>query len=120
MLMDYMIRIVRWIRYWLSKLYFNKDGSPKRCIICGCKEFNYITKDRIDYVETEHEINCKECGMIAGYWAYGCYDPAYIKDFVEIGELSADKETQCDRELDKCFGGGGDCVIKPITDFPTI
>lgn len=50
----------------------NKNEGILICGDCGDKEnFTDKIKDRIDYIVTEKERVCDNCGFTIDYWAYG-------------------------------------------------
>ena len=68
------------VRYWFSispDSFYNYDGCPKRCTICGCQSFHSVVKDTLEGSVCEERIICDNCGAIVSYWAYGYYDPTF-------------------------------------------
>ncbi len=75
-------RLVRLFRTLLAKWYFNDDHSPKRCTHCGCKHFVTNPKEFINRRVAEEEHTCLRCNKVAGYWAYGSFDPCFVMGFI--------------------------------------
>jgi len=54
--------------------FWDSQGSPIRCWSCGSADLeeSYTTIIRFGFgLENKGQINCKECGAVAGEWDYG-------------------------------------------------
>jgi len=69
-------------RVFFAMFFFRKDCSPKRCLNCWSSNLDEKEKDSINDITCEIEIRCSRCGQNAGYWAYGSYDPGYMRHYI--------------------------------------
>lgn len=44
------------------------------CEVCKSNDFKDYLVSTIDYIETEKERICNNCGNIMDYWAYGYWE----------------------------------------------
>lgn len=68
-------------RYAVFKGYYSMDGKPLRCEQCDSwhwSDHRDVITDRIDWTPCELRKECKRCGHVMGYWAYGYWEPPYI------------------------------------------
>lgn len=62
-------RLVMRILFFLFKrVFYDKDGGPKRCTKCGSKIFGCLVKESINGIPAEQDYICKDCGAIVGFW----------------------------------------------------
>lgn len=57
--------------------FYDYDGRPKRCSVCGCTTFHSVIKDTIQGSVCEEAVICNHCGATVSYWAYGYYEPTF-------------------------------------------
>jgi hypothetical protein len=65
--------------------YFDTNGKPLKCRICGTEEREFVVKieNTLDqHTIMEYSVTCPTCDNMVGYWAYGNWDPAF-----EFGEF---------------------------------
>lgn len=74
-------------------VYFNDDCSPKCCTNCAATEFSQTIKEQVEGSVCEYSIMCDKCGTELGYWAYGNFNPDYVKRYVE--EIQSTMENPC-------------------------
>lgn len=60
----------------LRRRYLDKEGGPKRCYWCESTSLaSRCTATAGDNVVAEEEVNCGDCSLGVGYWAYGYWQP---------------------------------------------
>lgn len=71
--MKYIKQVILNILFYLFKdLFYYKDNSPKRCNMCGNKEFESIISDTINGIVCEESIVCKKC-VCRGWVLRNCH-----------------------------------------------
>jgi hypothetical protein len=68
------------------------DGAPVRCWKCGSTEQREEVRSMVDVLYgqgpvCEYEVFCAACGEGIGYWAYGSFDPGYVRDATANAEI---------------------------------
>ena len=72
----------------MTKDCYSEDGVPIRCWKCGGTDQREEIRGVVDVWQgqgpvCEYEIFCAACGTGIGYWAYGYFDPSYMRDIAE-------------------------------------
>lgn len=66
-----MCDIEKHIKELLVKGYITEDLAPVKCLRCDSKEFTDVEEYYENHYRVEYQVQCKNCGMINGHWAYG-------------------------------------------------
>ncbi len=66
---------------------YAENGEPVKCWKCGCTEQREEVRSMVDVLYgqgpvCEYEVFCAKCGTGIGYWAYGSFDPRYMRDMM--------------------------------------
>lgn len=66
---------------------YAENGAPVKCWKCGSTEQREEVRSTLDVLHghgpvCEYEVFCAECGTGIGYWAYGSFDPGYMRDMM--------------------------------------
>lgn len=69
---------IEWLLRYRKHEYFNENGEPIRCILCGGTHIHRRVTDSQDYMVLEEEYICANCSQRVGYWAYGYFDPCFF------------------------------------------
>lgn len=70
---------------------YTEDGAPVKCWKCGSAEQQEVVRDFLDVFQgqgpvCEYEVFCADCGTSIAYWAYGSFDPSYLRQKQEDEE----------------------------------
>lgn len=69
---------IEWLLRYRKHDYFNENGEPIRCLLCGGTHIHRRVTDSQDYMVLEEEYVCANCQQRVGYWAYGYFDPCFF------------------------------------------
>ena len=69
------IKIYFWLLPRRLKGYINRDGSPRKCHKCGCRNVERYNTFRDDqgFIE-EYWVRCAKCKEHLGIWSCGGWD----------------------------------------------
>lgn len=72
---------------------YSEDGAPVKCWNCGSREQREVVRSMVDMFQgqgpvCEYEVFCVTCGEGIGYWAYGAFDPGYVRDVTDNAKVS--------------------------------
>lgn len=59
--------------------YFSKDGEPKQCIECGCKQFNEKVIGVVSGHVSHSTFHCASCGLYANEMGCGVFNPQVLE-----------------------------------------
>lgn len=68
------IKTTLYLKYMELRGYILKDRTPIKCPYCKSTSLEDCNVDRMEYIVSEYDTRCKNCGKVLGHWNYGHWD----------------------------------------------